>query len=240
MILLAVVVVGLLGLSAISLRSASGEMAMREARSNARLALMLAIGELQVNLGPDQRVSARAATLASHPGIGGGISKDSARSWWVGVSHSDPDQSIGGAAHPVSWLVSGLDSDADPGAQLSQSLSNPVPLYGRNSVDTEVLTGGEDIEAGIVTIPGRRGRSIGGFAWIVDDNGLKAQLAAAKAQVRNDLSVPHGGGVLPGTHDLGILDSMSDLENTPWEKFGRLTSVNDLPLIGGDQGIARA
>ena len=76
MVLLAVICVGLLGLSSISLRSSSQGMARAEAQANARLALMLAIGELQKTMGPDQRVSARAETLAKHPSVGGSVPKN--------------------------------------------------------------------------------------------------------------------------------------------------------------------
>ena len=67
MILLAVLAVWLLSLSAVSLRSTSQGSAQAEARANARLALMLAIGELQKEMGPDMRVSAEAAIFDSSP-----------------------------------------------------------------------------------------------------------------------------------------------------------------------------
>jgi len=60
MILLTIIAVGMLSLSSIALRSTSGSSAMAEARQNARLALMLALGELQENAGQDQRVTATA------------------------------------------------------------------------------------------------------------------------------------------------------------------------------------
>lgn len=64
MVLLMVLVVGLLGLSTISLRSSGRESEMMTARANARLALMLAIGQLQKELGPDQRISAPSGIFA--------------------------------------------------------------------------------------------------------------------------------------------------------------------------------
>ena len=67
MVLLTLLVVGLLALSGISLRDASRNEAMATARNNARLALMLAIGDLQKSLGPDKAVSAPSEILATHP-----------------------------------------------------------------------------------------------------------------------------------------------------------------------------
>jgi Tfp pilus assembly protein PilX len=63
MMLLVIVAVGLLSLSSIRLRaSAHGETAAI-ARANARLALQLAIGTLQTEAGPDQRITATADQL---------------------------------------------------------------------------------------------------------------------------------------------------------------------------------
>jgi hypothetical protein len=64
MVLLTLLAVGLLSLSTVHLRTASQQLAHAQARANARLALMIAIGELQKQLGPDQRVSASGAILA--------------------------------------------------------------------------------------------------------------------------------------------------------------------------------
>jgi len=71
LILLTVIAVGLLNLSAITLRSAKQSSAMAEAQANARLAMMIAIGELQRQMGPDQRITANGSILSdssvNHP-----------------------------------------------------------------------------------------------------------------------------------------------------------------------------
>jgi len=67
MVLLASLAVGLLSLSAVSLRGVSHVAAQAEARANAHLALMIAIGELQKQMGPDQRISAKASILDADP-----------------------------------------------------------------------------------------------------------------------------------------------------------------------------
>ncbi len=67
LVLLTLLAVGLLSLSAISLRSANAGFAMQEARANARLGLVIALAELQRSLGPDRRVSAPAGVLDEVP-----------------------------------------------------------------------------------------------------------------------------------------------------------------------------
>jgi type II secretory pathway component PulK len=71
LILLAILAIGMLSLSSVALRSDSQGLAQAEARANARMALMIAIGELQKQMGPDQRISANGAILSdsnvNHP-----------------------------------------------------------------------------------------------------------------------------------------------------------------------------
>jgi Tfp pilus assembly protein PilV len=67
MILLTVIAVGLLSLSTISLRSSTHAKDQAEARANAKLAMMLAIAQVQEQFGKDQAISAQAAMLDSDP-----------------------------------------------------------------------------------------------------------------------------------------------------------------------------
>jgi len=69
MALLMIVGIGVMSLSAISLRNGDALGYREQARHNARLALMIALGELQRTLGPDRAVSAEASVLGSREGI---------------------------------------------------------------------------------------------------------------------------------------------------------------------------
>ena len=60
MSLILLIALGLTGLASIEIRRSASGYLDTQARANARLALMLAIGQLQRTLGPDQRVSASA------------------------------------------------------------------------------------------------------------------------------------------------------------------------------------
>ena len=69
MVLLTLLAVGLLSLSSIALRSSAQGSAIAVARSNARLALIIAIGQLQKAAGPDQRATAPADFAGDTGGI---------------------------------------------------------------------------------------------------------------------------------------------------------------------------
>lgn len=239
LVLLAVVAVGLLTLSTVTLRSSALGAAQAEARANARLGLILALGELQKTMGPDTRVSARAETLAQDPRVGAAVGPNTPKSWWVGVSDSDPSKGIGPKNQAVVWLVSGLDSQATSQAQINSNFEYPVDMLGEESIDTTKFTGGAPIQAGRVRVENLRKQQTGGYAYFVDDHGMKAQLAPSNSIVRNDRPKPYGGGVLPGTYQLGILENMSSIEGAPMTHYARLGSLHDLPLIGVDRKIVR-
>ncbi|MEZ7956230.1 MAG: hypothetical protein QMB90_03290 [Rubritalea sp.] len=63
MALLLIMAVAMMNLSSISVRESSSKLALVQAQNNARLSLMIAIGELQEEMGPDMRISAESAIL---------------------------------------------------------------------------------------------------------------------------------------------------------------------------------
>ncbi len=85
-VLLAALSVGLLSLSTITLRAGSRSEDMHLARANARMALEMAIGRLQMLAGPDMRATAPAAQLERTPAAGGPVASDEvAQPHWTGV-----------------------------------------------------------------------------------------------------------------------------------------------------------
>ena len=65
LVLLMIIALGTLSLSGIALRSSERSLWQAQARANARCALLLAIGELQRQAGPDQRITAPASIMDS-------------------------------------------------------------------------------------------------------------------------------------------------------------------------------
>ena len=158
MSILVLIAVALYSLSSVATKSADIAAAKTEAETNARMALMMAVGELQKQMGPDQRISANADILSLNE-AGNEIAV--ANPHWTGVwdswiagdladaptnpnypssaSHhrtigDQPDDSM----HPNydktlyfrKWLVSLLDSDisTDP-----QSTPRVLPLNGQRA-----------------------------------------------------------------------------------------------------------
>ena len=137
MVLLTLLVVGLLSLSTISLRTTAQGSAQALARSNARVALIIALGELQKAAGPDQRVTAPAdfagdtggLRLASGKapkndksinGIANGLTTLQAGTrYWTGVWNTVTATAIPNqiytktpSATGVQWLISGNEMDS--------------------------------------------------------------------------------------------------------------------------------
>ena len=95
LLLLTMVAVAFLSLSALTVKTSRFEWAQEEARANARLGLMIAIGELQRDLGPDQRIAVSASLLDSNPDTLAieGVNNEQ----WTGVVSSRFDQNQNGS-----------------------------------------------------------------------------------------------------------------------------------------------
>ncbi len=210
MVLLSILALGLLSLSSVELR-ASGERQRTElARQNALLALKIAIGELQKNLGPDRRTSATAELIS--PAF------ETTNRYWTGAWNTQ-----GGFR---GWLISGNENLLQPGNPAADVAAIPctpevkatassshstgfalgakpaVLLVGENTISKSVSSAEKDLRkvfAPVIDVKsGASGQVTGRYAWWVGDEGVKANLAA------NVVDLPSSGGV---EKDLKFLSS---------------------------------
>ena len=177
MVLLTLVALGMLSLSTIEQRSSGeNEENLRTARANARMALMIALGELQEAAGPDQRVTATASLLGDSGNTHtSGTTAEDGKKHWVGVwntsgySPATPDTKTF-----VRWLVSGSDDDAGDNLDSLTAAGSAV-----GSDDVVIFEGAD--AAGTVKVPKVEVATTGGntsyYAYWVEDEGVKADLA---------------------------------------------------------------
>jgi type II secretory pathway pseudopilin PulG len=172
MILLTIIAVGLLSLSAISLRSTSAEALMQEARQNARMALILALGELQKTTGPDQRVTAPAQVR------GADVAQLHLTGVWQGWKwDGSGNQDFKGRkqADFLRWLVSTRDASganhvdfikSAPGGELAELVRGTGNAAAKDQVNAQIVP----------VISGTR-KTSAGFAWAVFDEATKLPTA---------------------------------------------------------------
>jgi hypothetical protein len=83
MVLLVMIALAMLSLSTIELRASQNGRAMAEAQANARMALMLAIGKLQLHAGSDTRITAPADIIDEYMPSLTGVWRS-----WEGTNHT--------------------------------------------------------------------------------------------------------------------------------------------------------
>lgn len=224
MVLLSMLAIGLLSLASITLRTSGQADAMNQARANARLALVMAIGELQKQAGPDTRVTANASLLDSN----------SPNPYWVGIWPTRVEESLAdgeagkhvvdhhesprfltdhrtseGAIEPSSWLVS--------------HPSTGIPDPSTSPEDSWVTLLETDDDTTTVRVPRvEMDDDSGSYAWWVSDESQKTRintpnlqeddkfsLVAAQSPFLDNYENPSGAAVLTGHSNLEDSDLLS-------------------------------
>lgn len=169
MILMIILVVGMLSLSTIELRRTTNSEAMSKARANARLAMMMAIGELQKELGPDHRISVPGGQKLAEGSQAAGKN-------WIGVYEAWDANTLDRPTPAFRrWLISGEESGlknpdaAKAGINLASSMVTLVPK------DTE----NDAVQGGVISMDGGNG-----YAWWVSDNNMKAKLGGQLTEAK--------------------------------------------------------
>lgn len=192
MVLLVLLAVALTGLASIELRRSQGGGQNAIARANARLALIQAIGQLQKNLGPDQRVSASAEILAGNPNqphwTGAWRStQDDGKSFFRrddlngGLSDLRSTSNIKPADRVMEWLVSGK--------------ADPLSGAGKTSVVLAREDGKTAVEVPKVAVRNAVEKVSGHHAWWTGDLGIRANIRTAdpREDLQASRSAPASG-----------------------------------------------
>lgn len=234
MVLLSILAVGMLSLSAVSLRGSTRNDSLAEARANARLALMLAIGELQKEMGPDMRVSGESAlldTVESTEKIDGLEQSrwlGSYDSWgtWLNAEYTPPGGSpltirdtYGKGRAPMfrRWLLSLPEgTESDPDAPRSLAGIDPgrlAVMVGEGTLGDRAASDPDQVTKAYLVDVGERGR----HAWWIGAENQRAKatlakqprsLAAAEWETSQGDTAEVGVGALDG---FAFLESGDDL-----------------------------
>ena len=179
MVLLTILAVGLMSLSAISLRSATTGDARAQAYANARMAVILALGQLQRNAGDDRRITADASisAQAAQPELVGAFNS------WSHNFISQPDKSITSSQYTTqkntafrTWLA----SNPDPTELASRSWAETAPDAEWIRLFTEDQNGFNLSAPPIET-------ETGAVAWAVSQENTKAKINVAGPDDADDL-----------------------------------------------------
>ncbi|MDG0993970.1 MAG: hypothetical protein P8O22_04465 [Akkermansiaceae bacterium] len=184
MVLLVMIALAMLSLSTIELRESQNGRAMAEAQANARVALMLAIGNLQKHAGSDMRITAPADILDDSYPLALGVWRS-----WEGTDHEAsgtlkgrpkaPDYSsktksasVSDSGRFVSWLVSGADENSLPADAPSLIQKTPsagtVPLLAAGTLADSDTRQVHCIPQGV--------GSDGAMAWWISGENQKARI----------------------------------------------------------------
>ncbi|WP_035611969.1 hypothetical protein [Haloferula sp. BvORR071] len=189
MVLLTILAVGLLSLSTVSLRSAGAGQARAEAEANARMALNLAIGELQVTMGPDQAISARASSIdpaSSEPNLLGAWHSWHWKPGSTGPNYSDKSQKF------RRWLASIADKNSSRTVAGAKSgFKNPVWLINPETVNKPDSKDnpGAGLRGDRIDMELSKSQR-GGFAWAVMDESQKAPIQLREPELEPNAKQP--------------------------------------------------
>ncbi|HEY9815419.1 MAG TPA: hypothetical protein V6D20_06410, partial [Candidatus Obscuribacterales bacterium] len=186
LVLMSVIAVGLLSLSTISIKSAAINSAEERARSNARMALMMAIDRLQYELGPDQRVSANGAVLRN---------MSVANPHWVGVWDS--------------WIAGPLaDANTNPNYPGSASEHRTIGSPSDNAMRPEYNRKDDYFRSWLVSMPNNY---LGSIA--VDLSSASTMPARSAAAIKLVAEGSLGDSALPADHVSVPLVGIADEDN---------------------------
>ncbi len=190
LVLLTIIAIAMLTLSTLTLRTSGQSEAMANAKSNARLALMLALSDLQKTVGPDRAITANSEILAATSSTN--VAKPNTTGVWESWSDFNPNSSPSPnySAQKTSRFRRWLVSSADPAAPLTRDFATSawtgqtIELVGKNSLGSNSAADSAKVVAGKVPVS-KNGVVQGSYAWHVADESVKARVNLYRDPSRN-------------------------------------------------------
>ena len=177
MILLSLLAVGLLSLSTVSLRTSGRGLAQAEAQANARMAIQIAIAELQKTLGDDRRVTANGSIFEDAEQVHAlGVWESWSPKMLVSPTASTPEYDSEKENRFLRWLVSGNEQI------LSKTSWAKSPVSDQGSVELfRSRSDGFSMRAETVTLT--TNDRLGSMAWAVTQEATKAKITVPGPEV---------------------------------------------------------
>ena len=246
MMLLAILAVGVLAMASSQSRISMQAVMQAQARQQALVGLDAAIAELQIELGPDRRVSASSSILNTDENSPGGHLLGVWDSWdgpiyGSSVSSGAKIQSTytaGRSSMFRKWLVSSLKPDETRAIGSASRLSGRKPgericLVGEGTLGTSVSQA-HYVYADMIPLPplSAGDPNTGCFAWWVGGENQKAKVALKKQEETNDpIELLHRTWNTPEAK-FGTDSGLDFLVENP-DRPERVVTMPELPLLSG-------
>ncbi|WOO39722.1 hypothetical protein [Rubellicoccus peritrichatus] len=234
---------------------------MVQARQNALLGLQTALGQLQLQMGPDQRVSASGELIkSSGDSTVPEIASNDPRRHWIGVWDASGDAFEGGAADAshmfwpnvpndghLSWLVSGIEDDKgmiptintntdDSGFPVDSSIALIAGSQSVGEGNVEDFVFAPKVE---ISTASNNDFSSGAYAYWISDEAQKAPFNLVDDRYTDDSIIAQSRKDLMAPERVGLNAvegwEVYDLENNDLaSSFERSIYLDDISLLGND------
>ncbi|MGB0992228.1 MAG: hypothetical protein ACPG32_07135 [Akkermansiaceae bacterium] len=237
MALLVMIALAMSSLATLESRSSRMSKAQNEAQANARLALMMAIGELQKHAGQDQSITAPSGILSTN-GFSGAAAHTANQRLLAVFNRRQPDSD---AEHDLSswqqgrqnafrrWLISG-DNAALQNLSYAATAPNGSEQRVKMTSSYTTLDNTVHVPTQTLTHSGKTSR----FAWWVDGQGTKASMVLS-GETENDLRTlaPDRFGIKNASSDMAWFPSRGNDA-----QLAKITTMQTADVVGGGTGTA--
>ncbi len=209
-------VLSLTTLIQVETRLAQTNLNQLKARESARLALTMAVAQLQQNAGHDQRTTARAE-------IAGNDKFDLKTRFWTGVwDATDMDKA------PV-WLVSGEDADSDT------EPDSPMQLVGQGTVGNDAS---QSVYVPTIETLNANGIISSRLGWWTSDEGVKTSIVGLAPNTKHALALSAGDDdlQLQTVFSQGLealFDQYDRFSSSSVQLLDRITAIEQLAMLDG-------